>query len=143
TRISSTDDPDVRMMCMIMLEPAGLDKTNTVLNQRDTYVLVAKDLLKNDADIGFFLEETYNDLSEIIRNQLRPLVQSEIHVIHHLLLAGPKLASKRDAIQKSLLSMADDEKGKGVLKSLNFQGWSAVEQEDTEFMIDLMDTLME
>jgi len=143
TRISSTDDPDVRMMCMIMLEPAGLDKTNTTLSQRDAYVLVAKDLLKNEADVGFFLEETYNDLSEITLKQLRPLVQSQIHVIHHLLLAGPKLAVKRDEIQASLLSMPNNEKGQGVLKSLNFEGWSAVDQEETEFMIDLMDTLTE
>ncbi len=141
TRISSTDDPDVRMMCMIMLEPAGLGSHNTVLNQRDTYVLVAKDLLKGDADVGFFLEETYNDLSDFIRKDLRPLVRSQIQVIHHLLLAGPKLAHKRDEIAAVLLAMKDDSKGKGVLESLNFEQWNAVEQEETEFMIDLMDTL--
>jgi len=141
TRISSTGDPDVRMMCMIMLEPAGLDKDNTMLTQRDAYILIAKDLLKNDADIGFFLEETYNELSEITKKQLRPIVQSQIHVIHHLLLAGPKLAHKKDEIQSSLLSMNNNPKGPGVLKSLNFESWSAVEQEEAEFMIDLMDTL--
>ncbi len=142
TRISSTDDPDVRMICMIMLEAAGLED-NIVLNQRDTYVLVAKDLLNNSADIGFFLEETYNDLSEMIRKQLRPLVHSQIDVVHHLLLAGPKLAHKRDEILASLLAMQNDEKGEGVLKSLNFEGWSPVEQEETEFMIDLMETLVD
>lgn len=142
TRISSTDDPDVRMICMIMLEPAGLEN-NTVLNQRDTYVLVAKDLLDNTADIGFFLEETYNDLSGMIRKELRPLVQSQIDVVHHLLLAGPKLAHKRDEILASLLAMKNDAKGQGVLKSLNFESWVAVEQEDTEFMIDLMETLID
>lgn len=141
TRISSTDDPDVRMMCMIMLEPAGLSSHNTSLAQRDTYVLVAKDLLKNEADVGFFLKETYNDLSDIIRQQLRPLVHSQIQVIHHLLLAGPKLIPQRDEILASLLTMNDDDKGKGVLKSLGFEEWSPVEQEETEFMIDLMDTL--
>lgn len=140
-RISSTDDPDVHMMCMLMLEPAGLARHNTELCQRDTYVLIAKDLLNGDADVGFFLEETYNDLSAMIRQQLRPLVQSQISVIHHLLLAGPKLAHKRDEILESLLTMNRDDKGKGVLQSLHFEQWNAVEQEDTEFMIDLMDTL--
>jgi len=141
THISSTDDPDVRMMCMIMLEPAGLNGSNTAQTQRDTYVLVAKDLLNNEADVGFFLEETYNDLSDIIRQELRPLVHSQIQVIHHLLLAGPKLAHKRDEIQNSLLEMKNETKGEGVLKSLNFECWNPVEQEETEFMIDLMDTL--
>ena len=125
------------------LEPAGLNKSNTITTQRDAYILIAKDLLKNDADIGFFLEETYSELSEMTRKQLRPIVRSQIHVIHHLLLVGPQLAHKKDKIQSSLLSMADDSKGAGVLKSLDFERWVAVEQEEAEFMIDLMDTLAE
>ncbi len=143
TKISCTGDPDVSMMCMIMLEPAGLDKNNTITTNRDAYILIAKDLLKNDADIGFFLEETYNELSDITKKQLRPIVRSQIHVIHHLLLASPKLAGKKDDMQSSLLSMTEDTKGAGVLKSLNFERWIAVEQEEAEFMIDLMDTLAE
>ncbi len=140
-RISSTDDPDVNMMCMIMLEPGDLDAENTVLSQRDTYVLVAKDLLNANADVGFFLEETYSDLSNFVRSQLRPLVQSQIQLIHHILLVGPTLVDKRFQIQQLLIEMSNDERGRGVLTSLGLEGWNVVEQEDTEFMIDLMDTL--
>lgn len=140
-RIASTDDPDVNMMCMIMLEPGDLSEENTLISQKDTYVLVAKDLLDSRADVGFFLEETYSDLSKFIRSQLRPLVQSQIQVIHHSLLVGPQLADKRDQIQELLVGMSNDERGKGVLTSLGLAGWDIVEQEDTEFMIDLMDTL--
>ncbi len=140
-RIASTDDPDVNMMCMIMLEPGDLDGNNTSVKECDTYVLVAKELIQGNADVGFFLEETYNDLSNVIRSQLRPLVQSQIQVIHHVLLAGPALAHKFDVMRSALLAMGEDEKGRGVLESLGFTGWDAVEQEDTEFMIDLMDTL--
>ena len=140
-RISSTDDPDVNMMCMIMIEPADLNRDNTQVNYRDTYVLVAKDLIKGDADVGFFLEETYNDLSSVVRSRLRLLVQSQIHVIHHVLLVGPKLAHKHQELQQLLGSMAANPNGAGVLKSLGFDGWNLVEREETEFMIDLMDTL--
>ena len=140
-RVSSTDDPDVNMMCMIMLEPADLSAENIALQTCDTYVIVAKDLIKGDTDIGFFLEETYNDLSNVIRSQLRPLVQSQIQVINHVLLAGPGLAHKREEMQEALMAMGQDDKGKGVLESLGFGGWGIVDQEDTEFMIDLMDTL--
>lgn len=141
TRISSTDDPDVNMMCMIMIEPADLNRDNTRMTHRDTYVLVAKDLIKGEADIGFFLEETYNDLSGVVRSQLRPLVQSQIQVIHHVLLVGPRLAHKHQQLQQLLGSMAGNDSGAGVLASLGFSSWSPVEQEETEFMIDLMDTL--
>lgn len=140
-RISATDDPDVDMMCMIMLEPADLSAENTHTSTRGTYVLVAKDLIKGDADVGFFLEETYNDLSTMVRSQLRPLVHSQIQVINHVLLMGPNLAHKKDELREALRGMGTTPGGGGVLKSLNFESWSIVDQEETEFMIDLMDTL--
>ena len=45
TRISRTDDPDVNMMSMIMLEPAELDKQNTQSCTRDTYILVSSSFI--------------------------------------------------------------------------------------------------
>lgn len=140
-RISSTDDPDVNMMCMIMIEPADLNRDNIRVSSRDSYVLVAKDLIKGDADAGFFLEQTYNDLSSVVRSRLRPLVQSQIHVIHHVLLLGPRLVHKHHELQQLLGSMTANTGGNGVLNSLGFSAWKLVEREETEFMIDLMDTL--
>jgi len=140
-RVSSTDDPDVNMMCMIMLEPADLNKSNITNSHRDTYVLVAKDLIRGDAGAGFFLAETYQKLSKVVQSQLRCLVQSQIHVISHVLLIGPKLAHRRDDMQHLLANMQSAPAGAGVLDSLGFESWSVVEDEDTEFMIDLMDTL--
>jgi phosphonate transport system substrate-binding protein len=139
--VAFTDDPDVYMIGMIMLEPGDLSQENTSPLLSDTYVLVAKHLLKEDADVGFFLAEAYDDLSSLIKRQLKILVRSEIDVIHHSLMIGPKLLDKKDEIQKSLLSMNDCEKGLGVLSSLGFQGWEEVDNDEMEFMIDLMDTL--
>lgn len=141
TRVTGTDDPDVLMMGMIMLEPADLDKDNTEFIDADTYVLVAKHLLRGQADVGIFLAEAYDDLSNVIKKQLRVLVRSQISVIHHSLMIGPKLADKREQMQNDLIAMSRDEKGKGVLSSLGFNSWEAVDDEEMEFMIDLMDTL--
>jgi len=140
-RVSATRDPDVSMMCMIMLEPADLNRDNIVPKTCDSYVLVAKDLVRGQADAGFFLEETYNKLSRVVRSQLRPLVQSRIQVIHHVLLVGPGLLHRHEDIQQALLAMNDTPAGQGLLESLDFTGWEKVAPEDTEFMIDLMDTL--
>ena len=140
-KVAFTDDPDVHMMGMIMLEPGDLDANNITSVPSDTYVLVAKHLLKGEADVGIFLAEAYDDLSNMIKKQLRILVRSQISVIHHSLLIGPKLLDKRDEFQNVLANMESNEKGKGVLSSLGFESWSKVEDEEMEFMIDLMDTL--
>jgi phosphonate transport system substrate-binding protein len=65
--VAITEDPDVHMMGMIMLEPADLDATNVELKVCDSYVLVAKALVKHSADAGIFLVESFDDLSSLIR----------------------------------------------------------------------------
>lgn len=140
-RVAVTEDPDVHLMGMIMLEPGDLDANNMNIDIYDTYVLVAKHLLRGDADVGIFLAEAYDDLSNMIKSQLKILVRSQISVIHHSLMIGPKLAGKRDEFQSLLVEMSNDAKGKGVLEGLGFDAWIGIEDEEMEFMIDLMDTL--
>jgi len=140
-RIAVTEDPDVRMMGMILLEPADLHAGNTQTIVCNSYILVAKQLLQGSADAGIFFAEAYDDLSNITKSKLRVLVRSEISVIHHALMLGPKLADKRDDIQNLLTAMNQDEKGQNVLKNLGFNALIKVEDEDMEFMIDLMDAL--
>lgn len=129
------------MMGMIMLEAGDLFASNVQTRVCDTYVMVAKHLLKGDADVGIFLAEAYDDLSNMIKKQLKILVRSQISVIHHSLMIGPKLADRRAEIQNLLVAMSDDEKGKDVLKNLGFESWVKVDDEEMEFMIDLMDAL--
>lgn len=139
--IVSTDDPDVHLMGMMMLEPADLDAKNTNIQEMSSYVLVAKQLLQDKADIGFFLKDAYNDLSNLIKDELHILISSEIQIIRHVLLASPRLAEHHAKIKNLLVAMSDDPKGASVLSSMGFSGWEEQTQEDTEFMIDLMDAL--
>ncbi|MDO9422943.1 MAG: phosphate/phosphite/phosphonate ABC transporter substrate-binding protein [Methylobacter sp.] len=140
-RVAVTEDPDVHLMGMIMLEPGDLDANTVETHIYDTYVLVAKHLLRGDADVGIFLAEAYDDLSNMIKSQLKVLVRSQISIIHHSLMIGPKLAGKRNEFQSLLIDMSNDAKGKDVLEGLGFEAWIGVEDEEMEFMIDLMDTL--
>lgn len=142
-RIATTDDPDVHMMGMIMLEPAELGAANTEKITRDNYVLVAKSLMRGEADVGFFLSDAFDELSSMIRSELKVLISSKISVIHHAVMAGPKLADQADELRDIFLAMKDDAKGPGVLREMGLDGWEELTREDAEFMIDLMDTLVE
>ena len=140
-RVVSTEDPDINMIGLIMLEPANLTAENIIMQQVDTYAIVAKRLLRGDADAGFFLKDAYNDLTRLTQKNLRVLIESKIDVVHHSFLVGPRLKDIRLDIQQMLVAMRDTEKGRSVLESLGFSAWEEVSEEDTEFMIDLMDTL--
>lgn len=139
--IATTDDPDVKLMGMIMLEPADINTENCTMHTCDSYVVIAKEMMQGQADVGLFLDEAYNDLSSIVKKQLRPLVTSQIFIIHHIMMVGPKLADKQAEISEALTTMMQTEKGPGVLESLGLQDWEAVSDEDMEFMIDIMSAL--
>lgn len=141
TKVVTTDDPDVHLMGMMMLEPADLNADNTQIQQMNSYVLVAKQLLQDNADIGFFLKDAYYDLSNLIRDDLQVLISSEIQIIRHVLLAGPRLKEQHQQLKELFITMPEDPKGPNVLKAMGFTGWEDQTQEDTEFMIDLMDAL--
>ena len=140
-RFVSTEDPDINMMGLIMIEPANLTAENIIMQQVDSYAIVAKKLLLGDADAGFFLKEAFNSLTSLTQKKLRILIESKIDVVHHSFLVGPKLKENCFDIQQMLIAMRNSEKGLGVLDSLGFSAWEEVSEEDTEFMIDLMDTL--
>ncbi|MEZ5177214.1 MAG: phosphate/phosphite/phosphonate ABC transporter substrate-binding protein [Acidimicrobiales bacterium] len=141
-RVASTDDPDVRMIGMIMLEPADLGPDTIVAIERPTYVLVAKALIMGDADVGVFLADAYDGLSGTTRSALRPLVASQIGVISHMLMVGPALVPQLDVLRELVLGMHDDPAQRSIVEGLGFDAWLPVDHEETEFMIDLMDTLL-
>lgn len=142
-RVATTHDPDVHMMGMIMIEPADLDVSNVTISHVHSYVLVAKSLLNGSADIGFFLKEAFEDLSGLTKSQMRVLVESQIDVIHHTLLAGPRIQHLIPKLSTCLLGMKDDPKGQKVLEAMQLRGWELMDEESTEFMIDLIDTLID
>jgi phosphonate transport system substrate-binding protein len=141
-KVAVTEDPDVHMIGMIMLEAGDLDANNIETRFYNSHILIAKSLIQGEMDAGIFLAQAFDDLSKLTKKQLKILVRSQISVIHHSLMLGPKLAERRSDIQDLLLSMNNNDKGKNVLNSLGFDAWAKVEDEEMEFMIDLMDTLI-
>jgi phosphonate transport system substrate-binding protein len=142
-RIAKTDDPEVNMIGMIMLEPADLNAENTSSKVVDTYALVAKQVMMGESAVGFFLAEAFENFSGLISNQLKVLVRSQISVISHAFMVSPNAAEHMGAMQAALVCMADDPKTQDVLAGMGFSGWEKQSYEDTEFMIDLMDTLVD
>ncbi|WP_374243219.1 phosphate/phosphite/phosphonate ABC transporter substrate-binding protein [Zoogloea sp.] len=141
TRVACSEDPSVNTVGRILLEPANLDTANTVEHRRETYIQVARAILRGEADVGFLPVEAFEALSSIVRRDLRVLVTSQLQVVHHVLLIGPGLIPHAEQITELLVSMHETEKGRGILEALGARAWQAVQHEDVEFMIDIISTL--
>lgn len=140
-RVACTTDPDVRQIGLILLEPANLTPADLTLIDTDKHLLSAKQLLKSEADIAFLLADAYDGFSKLLREQTQVLVRSAIRDIHHALLAGPRLAARATELQQKLVAMGDSATDRQLLGELDFPAWEALETEDVEFMIDVIDTL--
>ncbi|MBV1928213.1 MAG: phosphate/phosphite/phosphonate ABC transporter substrate-binding protein [Gammaproteobacteria bacterium] len=140
-KIAKTNARDVNNIGMILLEPADISPESAQLIDCESYISVAKTLINGKADAGFILAEAFNELSPLVAKQLKPLVSSQIHLIHHAILLGPQLAEHHDALAALLINMHKTEKGKKILDDLGISHWEPMNEEEAEFMIDLMDTL--
>jgi len=80
-KIAMTDVPDVNRIGMIMLEPADITSSDTEILICSNYITVVKKVIQGEADIGFVLADAFDEFSNLIKKQVRPLISSKIHVL--------------------------------------------------------------
>ena len=94
-------------------------------------------------DASFFLAEAYHSLSRLTLTQIKPLIESKLADITHVLLISGAKADSAKVISDALTSLTGTPDGQPVLDELGISGgFELMSDEDAEFMIDLMDTLL-
>lgn len=140
-RLSCTDDPSVNTVGRILLEPADLDASDIVTLPTETYIQVTRAVLRDHADVGFMPVDAFSSLSKVIQRDLRVLVTSQLHVIHHSFLIGPALHERSEEIANLLTTLHETPKGSQLLAGLGSERWRRIAHEDVELMIDIISTL--
>lgn len=141
TRIALTDDRDVKMIGMILIEPADLNSDNVEFITADSPIAVAKKVISEAADIGFILTKAYDAFSPLVTDELKTLVRSQISVISHTLMVKPHVFDSVPNLSNILTDMHQTPAGKLVLEGFGINHWLTATKEEVEFMIDLMETL--
>jgi phosphonate transport system substrate-binding protein len=143
-KIALTDNKDVKLIGLRLLEPADLTEADVQWQLVETYQAAARMAIKGEVDASFFLAEAYHSLSRLTKNQLKPLIESKLADITHVLLVHPRIGEGLDKLKAALLSLAGTPDGQPVLDELGVSaGFEGMSVEDGEFMIDLMDTLLD
>ncbi len=143
-RIAVTDNKDVKLIGLRLLEPADLTESDVQWLPVDSYQAAARAAIKGEVEASFFLADAYHSLSKLTHSQLRVLVESHIADISHVFLGSPGAAEQVPAIRDALLAMTGAGSGQSTLDELGFNaGFEAIDEESMEFMIDLMETLLD
>ena len=143
-KIALTDNKDVKLIGLRLLEPADLTEGHVQWHVVDTYQAAARMAIKGEVDASFFLAEAYHSLSKLTKTQLKTLMESKLADITHVLLTSAKMGDESTRLKQALVGLTGTPDGQPVLDELGIcGGFEAMSQEDAEFMIDLMDTLLD
>lgn len=141
--IAMADNRDVKLIGLRLLEAVDLTENDVKFEITETYQAAAKLVAQGQVDAAFFIAEIYHSLSNLTKMQLNVLIESDLADITHVLLAKDDL-SDANTICDVLLSLKNDADGQAVLSELGMpNGFEAVSEEEAEFMIDLMETLLD
>lgn len=142
-KIALADNRDVKLIGLRLLESVDLAESDITWEITETYQAAARALIKGEVDAAFFLSEVYHTLSRLTLSQMQILIESDLNDISHVVLVKDGFGDSQKFVD-ALLSLTDSEEGKAVLQELGMpQGFEAMSEEDGEFMIDLMDTLLD
>lgn len=141
--VAMADNRDVKLIGLRLLEAVDLTQNDLNFETVETYQAAARSLIQDKAQAAFFISEVFDSLSNLTKSQLHVLIQSDIATISHVVLVKENFEHIQ-SVQKVLLSLNQDEEGQKVLDELGMpKGFEVMSEEDAEFMIDLMETLLD
>lgn len=141
--IAMADNRDVKLIGLRLLEAVDLTEADVKFDITETYQAAAKQVIQGNADAAFFIAEIFHSLSNLTKMQLNVLIESDLADITHVLLVKEGF-EYADKVRDALISLKDDASGQAVLAELGMPaGFEAVSEEQAEFMIDLMETLLD
>lgn len=141
-RIICTDNFDVRLIGLRLLESAGLSEQQINWVSAATFPIAARYLIAKEGDAAFFLASAYHSFGDTTKQQLRVLMESRLDELSHVVLLHPNHVELQSTLQNAFVDMIHNPVNKFTLEDLGLdEGFRALTEEDVEFMIDLIDTL--
>ena len=143
TTIAMANNRDVKLIGLRLLEAVDLEEADLNWSVTETYQAAARQVIKGDAQAAFFLAEIFHSFSRLTKAQLNVLIESDLADISHVLLIKDGFPDT-EILMNVILNLHNDDDGREALAELGMpQGFEAMDEEDAEFMIDLMETLLD
>ncbi len=141
-RVALTDNKDVKLISLRLLEIADLGEGDIIWQVVESHQAAARQVIRGEADACSLLASLFHSLSRLTLGQLKPLVESRLSDVTHVLLVHPQLQDTVPALQAAVTGLAASPDGQRVLDELGIpKGFAPMSRDDGEFMVDLMETL--
>lgn len=94
-------------------------------------------LIRGQADIAFYLSQSYQGLSGLTKSKLRILDQSETQFACHLFTIAPEYSDLAPVIENILLDMTRNSQGRQILQDLGLSGWAKPARDEIDMLTQL------
>ncbi|WP_072280893.1 PhnD/SsuA/transferrin family substrate-binding protein [Rappaport israeli] len=142
-RIAIAGNKDIKLIGLRLLEAIDLSEDQLTWIEAPNYQAAARLVIDNKAEATFQLAENYHQFSKLTKIRLHPLIESALDDIHHALLTQTHNPASK-SIQQALIKLSNDPSKQSIFKEIGIpKGFKAIEQENIEFMIDIIDTLID
>jgi len=141
--VAMADNRDVKLIGLRLLEAVDIEASDLNWDVTETYQAAARKVIKGEAQVAFFLAEIFHSFSRLTKTQLSVLIESDLADISHVLLVKEDFPDAQIFLE-AILNLHNDADGKEALAELGMpQGFEPMREVDAEFMIDLMQTLLD
>ncbi len=141
--VAVTNNRDVKLIGLRLLEAVDISEDDIEFTTTENYQASARHVIQGKTDLAFFMAETFANLSKLTKMQLNVLIESDLSAISHVVLVKDDFPYFQE-LQQVMVSLKDDDDGCKILSELGIpEGFEVLEEEDAEFMIDLMETLLD
>lgn len=144
-KIAITNNKDVKLIGLRLLEAANLTEEDLEWVEVPSFQAAARHAIQGKTDAAFFVASSFHALSNLTKEQMTILLESHIADITHVILIHPNHKDQcQGKMKEFIIGMKNDEAGKRILTELDMSdGFEELTEEETEFMIDLMETLLD
>lgn len=143
SKVAMANNRDVKLIGLRLLEAVDLTEADLNFQITESYQAAAREVIKGQADVAFFLADIFAGFSKFTHAQLNVLIESDLADISHVLLVKEDF-EHIEAVEQVILSLQDLPEAQTLLNELGFErGFEAMDGESAEFMIDLMETLLD
>lgn len=144
-KVALTKNYDIRLVGLRLLEPADVTEQDLEWVVMPSYQSVARAVITKEVDVGFFVKGSFDSLNRLTKAKIHTVIESHLRDISHMLLIHPRNKdTSLPEFQKVMIDMTSDPNGSSILKEIGMpNGFEILTREDCEFLIDLMDTLLD
>lgn len=142
--VALTKNHDVKLIGLRLLEAVDVGDADLTWKVLPSFQAVAKAAINKEVDLAFFVQSSYYTMNRLTLDRLHTVIESKLKDIQHLVLMHPRNRKNIPFFQQVMCSMKDTPQGQQILDELGIpKGFEILENEDCEFLIDLMETLLD